>query len=113
MVREIAQRDLDKAVVASGLPVFACVTRAGSGDCFALCLVADNLSEEYEGRVDFLRIDIEDEPTDDPTVVSGIRATPVPSVLLFRNGELRDELVGFHYRADIKRSLDRLIVEAI
>ena len=59
---EITGHDFDEEVLKSDLPVSACFTNSQCGTCFTLCLLVNDLAKEYEGRIKFVRIDVEREP---------------------------------------------------
>jgi len=56
---DITNRDFNKEVLESKLPVVACFTTRWCHDCFPTCLVADELVNRYEGKIKFVRIDRE------------------------------------------------------
>lgn len=105
MVQEITGSDFDREVLQSDIPVFACFTTAVCGTCFALCLVIEDLSREYESRMKFGKIDVEKEPE----LAARYDILPLPAVVLFRNGEPVKKLGGFHSRAYLSDSLNALI----
>lgn len=104
MITEISGQDFHQEVLESDLPVFACFTTAQCGSCFALCLVIDDLMKEYEGRMKFVRIDVEKEPE----LASRYDILPLPAVLLFQGSEPVKKLLGFQERWALRDLLDTL-----
>jgi thioredoxin-like negative regulator of GroEL len=107
MVAEITGQDFDEAVLKSELPVFVCFTTSPCGSCFALCLVVEDLAEEYAGRMRFAMVNVEKEPQ----LAARYHILPLPRVLLFRHGKPLKELGGFHDKAHLKNALNALIAE--
>ena len=107
MIIEITGRDFDDEVVKSELPVFVCFTTSPCGSCFALCLVTEYLAEEYEGRIKFVKIDVEKEPE----LAARYNILPLPTVLLFQHGKPLKKLGGFQSKAYLRNSLNALIAE--
>jgi len=107
MVTEITGQDFDEEVLKSDLPVFACFTDSRCGSCFALCLVVEDLAKEYDGRIKFVRIDVEKEPE----LATRYHILPLPAVLIFQGSEPVKKLLGFHYKGSLRDLLDRLIAE--
>ena len=105
MVEEITGSDFDREVLQSDLPVFACFTTAVCGTCFALCFVIEELSQEYESRMKFAKIDVEKEPE----LAARYDILPLPAVLLFRHGQPVKRLAGFQSKAYLRNSLNALI----
>jgi thioredoxin-like negative regulator of GroEL len=83
MIAEITGRDFDAEVLKSDLPVFVCFSTSRCGSCFALCLVVEDLAQEYEGRIRFIMIDAEKEPQ----LAARCHIVPLPTVLLFQHGK--------------------------
>jgi thioredoxin 1 len=104
---EITGRDFDDEVLKSELPVLACFSTSPCGACFALCLVTEDLTEEYEGRIKFVKIDVEKEHD----LAARYNIIPLPALLLFQHGKPVKKLGGFQSKAYLKKSLTALIAE--
>ena len=104
MITEITGHDFEEEVVQCDIPVFACFTRSECGSCFALHLVTESLAREYEGRVKFVRIDVEQEPE----LAAKYRIIPLPAMILFRDSEPVKRLLGFQERWVLGDLLDML-----
>ena len=107
MIAEIAAHDFDGEVLKSDLPVFVCFSTSHCGSCFALCLVVEDLAEEYDGRMKFVMIDVEKEPQ----LAATYHILPLPAVLLFRHGKPLREIRGFQSKTYLKNALNALIAE--
>lgn len=107
MIIEVTGRDFEDEVVKSEVPVFACFMTSPCGSCFALCLVTEYLTEEYEGRIKFVRIDAEKETE----LAARYNILPLPAVLLFQHGEPVKRLGGFQSRFYLTSTLNALIAE--
>ena len=105
MITEVTGQDFDEEVLKSDVPVFACFTTPPCGSCFALCLAVEDLAREYEGRIKFVRIDVENEPE----LAAVYHILPLPAVLLFQDSEPVKKLLGFQYKGPLRDLLDRLI----
>lgn len=109
MITDITGQDFEEQVLKSDLPVFACFTTSQCGSCFALCLVTDDLAKEYEGRIKFVRIDVEEEPE----LAARHHILPLPAVVLFQDSEPVKKLLGFQDKWALRDLLNRLIGEHI
>jgi thioredoxin 1 len=107
MIAEINGEDFEEEVLKSDLPVFACFRSSHCGACFALCLVVEDLAEDYGGRMKFAMIDVEK----NPQLAEMYHIVPLPAVLLFHHGKPLKELGGFHDKAHLKNALNALIAE--
>jgi len=99
---EIFERDFDKEVLECELPVFACFTTTWCHHCYPTCLFADQLVEEYDGHIKFVRLDREK----NPQIAERYRVVAVPTILIFRNAREVNRLIGFHDRSTLKPVID-------
>lgn len=60
------------------------------GPCRMVSPIIDELSEEYEGRVNIGKMNVDE--NDDVISQFGIRN--IPTILFFKNGQLVDKIVG-------------------
>jgi thioredoxin 1 len=98
---EVTERDFDKEVLECELPVFACFTARWCHTCYPTCLFADELVKEYEGNVKFVRVDTEGSPD----TSARYRIKVVPTILLFKNSQPVEKLLGFQNGESLKRLL--------
>jgi thioredoxin 1 len=103
----VTDRDFDKGVLDCRLPVFTCFTARWCHTCYPTCLFADQLVETYDGRVKFVRVDIEESPE----IAERYHIIPVPTILLFQDSKLVRRLVGFQDIGSLKAMLNNVIGE--
>jgi thioredoxin len=72
--------------------------------CRALSPILDELADEYDGRVKIAKVNIDTQQA--LATEYGIRA--VPTMLLFNQGQVADQMVGLKSKRDLKASFDRL-----
>ena len=70
--------------------------------CHAIAPVVGELAAEYEGRVGFAKVNV-DENTRVATEY-GIRS--IPTLLLFKDGKPMTQIVGLRSKAELKKHLD-------
>jgi len=104
---EVTERDFDKEVLECELPVFACFTARWCHTCYPTCLFADELVKEYEGSVKFVRVDTEASPD----TSARYRITVVPTILLFKDSQPVEKLLGFQERGSLKRLLGDVLAK--
>jgi thioredoxin 1 len=101
VVIEVAERDFDREVLECELPVLACFTARWCHTCYPTCLFADELVKEYEDSVKFVRVDIEE----CPVASDRYHIIAVPTILLFKDSQPVEKLLGFQERGSLKRLL--------
>ena len=73
------------------------------GPCKMLAPTIDELSSEYEGRASVCKVDVDECP--DLATRFGIFS--IPTVLIFKDGEKKEQIVGYH----LKREYEALLAK--
>ena len=105
---EINERDFDKEVLGCKLPVFTCFTTKWCHSCYPTCLFGDELANEYEGRVKFVKIDVEKIPH----VSAGYRIIAVPTILIFKDAQPVKTLLGIQDKWSLRDLLNSVTNES-
>ena len=105
---EIAERNFDKEVLECELPVFACFTTEWCHSCYPTCLFADQLVNEYDGRVKFVRLDTEK----NPEIATRYHVIAVPTILLLQESQETKRLLGFQDKWSLRRLLNSVVDES-
>jgi thioredoxin 1 len=100
--KEIIDRDFKREVLEGQIPVFACFTTRWCHSCYPTCLLSDELANEYEGRVKFVKIDV----GKIPRVTAGYRIIAVPTILIFKGSQPVKTLLGIQDRSSLKALLN-------
>jgi thioredoxin 1 len=75
------------------------------GPCRRLAPAVDALASEYDGRATVAKLNIDE----NPNTPSKYRVLGIPTLLVFKDGSLVDQLVGLREKAEIASTLDRHI----
>jgi thioredoxin 1 len=95
-------------VLGSQTPVLVKFEADWCGPCKAMKPMVDEIASEYDGRLKVTTVDIEQ---NDQTVYRfGVRA--VPTVVLFKNGEVFAQKVGLPRKADLTALIDKALNKA-
>ena len=105
MALEITDSNFEETVLKSDKPVLVDFWAAWCGPCRMVGPIIDELSEEYEGKAVVGKVDIDS--NQQYAAKFGVRN--IPTVLVFKNGELVDRKVGVSSKNDYAQALDSLI----
>ena len=105
MALEITDSNFEDTVLKSDMPVLVDFWAAWCGPCRMVGPIIDELSEEYEGKAVVGKVDIDS--NQQYAAQFGVRN--IPTVLVFKNGELVDRKVGVSSKNDYAQALDSLI----
>ena len=104
MSKEINESNFNETISSKGVVLVDCWAQ-WCFPCRALIPTIDALSKEYEGKAVIGKMEVDA----NPTIASkyGIRA--IPTILIFKDGNLVDTTVGAASKADLKAKLDKFI----
>lgn len=104
MILEVTDATIQD-LVAQDTPLVVDCWAPWCGPCKMMLPIMDELAQEYEGRIRVGKINVDENP--DTCEQYGIMN--IPTLLLFKNGELVDRHVGAARKADLQKVLDALI----
>jgi thioredoxin 1 len=100
----LTQDNFSKEVLQSPQPVLVDFWAEWCGPCKMLSPILDELAQEYDGRVRIGKVNIDEHQ--DLAAQFGIHS--IPTLLLFWQGQVADQIVGLRSKRDLKASFDRV-----
>lgn len=98
----IDDSNFDQKVLQAKKPVVVDLWAAWCRPCLMVAPILDELAEEYDGRINFVKVDVDH----NPKTATKYGVMSIPTLLIFKNGEPISNIVGFRPKAELKRSLD-------
>ncbi|MBI4579166.1 MAG: thioredoxin [Planctomycetes bacterium] len=103
--REFTEDNFDDEVLQASEPVLVDFWAEWCMPCKALAPTIDELAGEYAGKVKVGKVD-----TDANQGLSAkFQISAIPTVILFKDGEVREKFIGLRSKRDLAASLDQLL----
>ena len=100
----LTQQNFPTEVLQSPTPVLVDFWAEWCGPCKMVAPILDELAEEYQGKLKIGKVNIDEQQG--LAAEYGIRA--IPTLLLFSQGQVAEQIVGLRSKRDLKASFDRL-----
>jgi len=101
-VTEVGDQNFEAEVLNSPVPVLVDFWAAWCAPCRMLAPVVEAIAENYEGKARVVKVNVdENNLTSAKYNIKGI-----PTLLLFKNGEIKEQIVGNTTKGTISKMLD-------
>ena len=75
------------------------------GPCKMLAPSIEELEKDYEGRASICKVDVDE----CPSLAERFGIYSIPTVLIFKDGELVERVIGYHLKREYSALLDKYI----
>lgn len=73
------------------------------GPCRAVGPIIDELAEEYDGKAKVAKLNVDDEGE----VTEKFRIMNIPTIMVFKNGEVVEKLIGARSKSELASAIDK------
>jgi len=105
MALEISDSNFEQEVVKSDLPVVVDFWAPWCGPCRMVGPIIDKLSDEYNGRVKFCKLNVDD----NRDMATKYQVMSIPLLLFFKGGEVVDQNLGAAPEKAIRSKVEELL----
>lgn len=99
---EFTDGNFDSEVISSSTPVLVDFWAEWCGPCRMIAPIVEELVDEYAGKAKIGKVNVDLNP--EVSVKFGIRS--IPSLLIFKDGKVVDQIVGAVPKAQLKSHLE-------
>lgn len=103
---DVTEQSFNDVVLKAKTPFLVDFWAPWCAPCKAIAPVVEELSKEYAGRIGFAKINVDENPQ--LATMWGIRS--IPTLLVFKNMNKIQQIVGFRPKAELKKHLDAALV---
>ena len=104
-IMQISDDDFAVEVLTSPLPVLLDLWAPWCGPCRVIAPLIDELAEQYAGQLKVVKMNVDDNPRTPRRY--GVRG--IPTLLLFKDGEVRHHIVGAVPKAHLITALSTVV----
>jgi len=102
-VVDVTDASFDTAVLGSDKPVLVDFWAEWCAPCRAIAPIVTEIAGEYDGKVRIVKMNVDDNPATPGKY--GVRG--IPTLILFKNGEVVDQVVGAVPKSQIKDLVEK------
>ncbi len=101
----VGDNDFDAQVIRSDVPVLVDFWAEWCGPCHMIAPIVDDLAGEYDGRMKVVKVDVDE----NQGIAYRYSIMSIPTLGIFKGGELIGRLVGYMPKAELKKRIDQAI----
>jgi thioredoxin 1 len=105
IVQTFTDTNFDETVLKSGGPVLVDFWAPWCGPCKRIAPTIDALAAEYSGKLTIGKMNVDD----NPMVPERYQVRGIPTLLLFKGGQVVESVVGAAQKEDLKKVIEKHI----
>lgn len=104
-VSEVTDATFEGEVLKSTLPVLVDFWAPWCGPCRAVAPVIEEIANEYNGKLKVLKLNTDE----NPKTAQSYRISGIPSLMVFKNGQPVEQVVGAVPKATLAQAIEKHI----
>ncbi|HIE17059.1 MAG TPA: thioredoxin [Dehalococcoidia bacterium] len=106
-ITTVDQNSFEEAVLKSQKPVLVDFWAPWCGPCRAVAPIIEELAKEYQGKVDFAKLNVDESPF----VASKYGIMSIPTIMVFKGGKPVHQAVGYQPKEQLKKMLENALAK--
>ncbi len=104
-IQVLTDGDFDQTVIKSPTPVLVDFWAEWCGPCKRIAPTIDALASEFDGRITVGKLNVDE----NPATAGRFRIQGIPTLLLFKDGQIVESVVGLAGKDQLKQLIERHI----
>jgi len=105
-VLELTEGNFSQEVLKASTPALVDLWAPWCGPCRMIAPMVEELAGTYHGKMKFGKLNVDDHPQ----VAAQFRIMNIPTLLIFKNGQEVDRIVGVQPKEELVRRLNQVLV---
>jgi thioredoxin 1 len=105
----VTEKEFDMQVLKAEQPVLVDFWAEWCGPCRMIAPIVEELATEYDGKVKVVKVDVDE----NSGVAQRYGIMSIPTLGIFKSGEIVDRLVGYMPKPELKRRLERILAAKV
>jgi len=101
----IDDNSFDATVINSKMPVLVDFWAPWCGPCKAVAPILDELANDYKDKMVIAKLNVDESPQN----ASKYGVSAIPTLLIFKNGEPVQSMVGYKPKTELKKAIDEVL----
>ncbi|MEM3791430.1 MAG: thioredoxin [Candidatus Micrarchaeaceae archaeon] len=100
---ELNESNFEEEVIKSKIPVVIDFWAEWCGPCRVYSPIIEEVSKDYEGKVKFARLNVDD----NPSIAEKYEISAIPTTMIFENGKVKSMSIGAVSKESLKKWIDK------
>ncbi|HLE77366.1 MAG TPA: thioredoxin [bacterium] len=107
--QHVTEREFTQEVLQAAVPVLVDFWAEWCAPCRMIAPIVEDFATEYKGRLKVVKVDVDD----NGGIAVKYSIMSIPTLGVFKGGELVERIVGYMPKAELKRRIDAAIGQRV
>jgi thioredoxin 1 len=104
-ILSITEENFDRLTFENSNPAVVLFSAERCRVCKILYVLLEDIVKDYQEKIGFYKVDVDQFGS----LAQRFRLKGIPTLLLFKNGEITDRISGLHQKEELRKTLDKVL----